>query len=143
MIPKGETQMEKDLMSIARDTRYPLEAFLFVQRGLDFTVRRAHGEPPTNLEEENQQNRHVGGRDLCFGLRDFAVEEYGMLARTVLKRWNIRTSEDFGQIVFSMVEAGVMQKTDEDRIEDFHEVLDFAQAFPAEPVLNSKLSSLT
>jgi len=131
--------MPKDLMSIARDTKYPLEAYLFVQRGLDFTVRRIHGEPPEEADEQAHQSRHVSGKDLCFGLRDFAVEEYGMLARTVLKRWNIQRSEDFGQIVFAMVEAGVMQKTDDDTLDDFDAVLNFSNAFPAEPLLNEKI----
>ena len=125
-------------MSIARDTKYPLEAFLFVQRGLDFTVRRIHGDPVEIDDDDEQPDRHVSGRDLCFGLRDFALEEYGMLARTVLRRWNIHRSEDFGQIVFTMVEAGVMQKTDDDTIEDFCRVLDFSEAFPAEPLLSEK-----
>ena len=130
--------MAKELMSIARDTKYPLEAFLFVQRGLDFTVRRIHGDPVEIDDDDEQPDRHVSGRDLCFGLRDFALEEYGMLARTVLRRWNIHRSEDFGQIVFTMVEAGVMQKTDDDTIEDFCRVLDFSEAFPAEPLLSEK-----
>jgi uncharacterized repeat protein (TIGR04138 family) len=122
----------EDLMAIVRRTRYPLDAFLFVQRGLDFTVRREHGELETEPEEltyDDVQDRHVDGRTLCFGLRDYAYQQYGLMARAVLKRWNIQRCEDFGHIVFAMVEAGLMHKTDDDSVEDFAEVYDLTTAF--------------
>lgn len=118
--------MLKDLHAIAGKTRYPVEAFLFVQRGLDFTVRRKHGEPDPAAPPGS---RHVTGRDLCFGLRDYAMKEYGLMARAVLKRWHVTSCEDFGRIVFAMVDAGLMQKTEEDTLADFADVFDFAQAF--------------
>jgi len=118
--------MAKDLLAIARQTKYPFNAFLFVQEGLDFTVKRIHGEAdPAGPKAK----RHVSGRDLCLGLRDVARERYGLLARTVLRRWNINCCEDFGRIVFALVEAGLLQKTDEDTMRDFVGVFDFAEAF--------------
>ncbi len=118
--------MVVNLHELARTTKYPAEAFAFVQRGLDFTVQRTHGKPdPATLP----QSRHISGQQLCLGLRDFAIQQYGLMARTVLKRWHIRSSEDFGRIVFTMVDAGLMSKTDEDDISDFADVFDFAQAF--------------
>ena len=130
--------IEQDLATIAKRTRYPIDAFLFVQRGLDFTVNRLHGEIDDVLDTDfdtdaYESQRHVSGRDLCIGLRDFAIREYGMLARTVLKRWRITSCRDFGQVVFAMVDAGMMRKTDEDTIHDFNNVFDFASAF--EPAL--------
>ena len=122
----------KDLRSLARQTRYPLAAFLFVQRGLDHTVRQIHGEADDEADPTERESRHVSGRDLCFGLRDFAVQQYGLLARTVLRRWRIERSEDFGHIVFAMVEAGLMHKTDEDTLDDFVDVFDFTHAFTPE-----------
>jgi uncharacterized repeat protein (TIGR04138 family) len=145
--------MAKDLLSVVRETKYPLDAFLFVQRGLDFTVRRAHGEPtpgtPTpgspavasatpeaiggsgvpKASKTERSERHVTGKTLCFGLRDYAIDQYGLLARTVLRRWRITTCEDFGHIVFAMVEAGLMNKTAEDSIRDFIGVFSFDEAF--------------
>lgn len=118
--------MVKDLCAIAAKTKYPVEAFLFVQRGLDYTVRKRHGEPKP---DKQGTSRHVTGHDLCLGLRDFAIKEYGLLARSVLRRWHINSCEDFGHIVFTMVENGLMQKTDEDHISDFVGVFDFAEAF--------------
>ena len=118
--------MPKDLISVVRSTKYTLDAFLFVQRGLEFTVNRVHGEADPDAEPAA---RHVTGEDLCLGLRDYAIEQYGLLARTVLRRWGITRCEDFGNIVFAMVDAGLMQKTDDDTIEDFRDVFDFKQAF--------------
>ncbi|MEM6260167.1 MAG: Minf_1886 family protein [Planctomycetota bacterium] len=125
--------IDQDLASIAQRTRYPIDAYLFVQRGLDFTVNRLHGEIDMDLDdldpEEHEAQRHVSGQDLCVGLRDFAIKEYGMLARTVLRRWSITSCRDFGQIVFAMVDGGLMRKTEDDTIHDFNNVYDFASAF--------------
>ncbi len=123
-----------DLTQVAKRSGFPLHAFIFVQRGLDFTVRRLHGElPDDRVLDPSDTSRHVTGEQLCYGLRDFAREEYGLLARTVLRRWGIRTCEDFGKIVFAMVEAGLMHKTDRDSISDFIGVFDFNEAF-SEPL---------
>jgi len=74
-------------------------------------------------------NRHVTGRELCWGLRDYALGRWGMLARVVLESWNIRCSRDFGRIVFGFIDLNMMQKQPEDTIEDFDEVYSFAEAF--------------
>lgn len=108
---------------VANNAKYPEEAFEFVQLGLDYTVRRMHGKRHTG------SHRHVSGADLCHGLRDFALSRYGLLARTVLKRWRVNSTGDFGRIVFAMIETGEMQKSDDDRLEDFEDVYDFEQAF--------------
>lgn len=110
---------------------YPIEAYEFVQQGLSYTVERTHGT--LDLEKvrsaEDLVSRHVDGRMLCHGLRDYALMKWGMLARTVLNRWNIRRTIDFGRIVFALVDHGHMQKTDEDSVDDFRDVFDFASAF--------------
>ena len=121
--------MEIDLAGVAKTTKYPLDAFLFVQRGLDFTVRRTHGDPQPQQEPAE---RHISGQILCAGLRDYAIAQYGLLARTVLRQWHIQGTEDFGHIVFAMIEAGLMQKTPEDSLRDFASVYDFNEAFTAE-----------
>ena len=133
--------IDYDLAAVAKGTRYPLEAFLFVQRGLDFTVTRLHGdldELDPYEPETFEDTRHVSGQDLCRGLRDFAIKEYGLLARTVLRRWSINTCRDFGEIVFAMVDAGLMRKTDDDTIHDFNDVFDFASAFEPALMLGKK-----
>jgi len=84
-----------------------------------------HGE----ASDSEDESRHVNGQQLCLGLRDYAVRRYGLLARTVLRNWNIHTTEDLGKLVFSMIEAQLMRKTDEDRLEHFQGVFDFDEAF--------------
>lgn len=123
-----EEQTPRPLQDIAEETRYPIAAFHFVRRGLDYTVHLLH-EDPQSLDEAQ---RHVSGQQLCEGLRDFALEQYGQLALTVLNNWNIRRTEDFGQIVFAMVNGGLMQATENDSPTDFDNCFDFDGAFAAE-----------
>lgn len=128
--------MSVELAEAVKSTRYPLDAFVFVQRGLDYTVRREHGELADDFdpEDDDQPSRHVTGRMLCEGLRDFALRQYGLLAGTVLRRWRVTRCEDFGHIVFAMVESGMMHKTDDDSIEDFQDVFSFREAFGKAPL---------
>ena len=140
----------KDLLSLTRESKYALDAFVFVQRGLEFTVNQIHGGFEDHLEESEAnifddeseyapdiiESRHVSGPELCEGLRDYAIQQYGLLARTVLKHWRVNTCEDFGNIVFEMIDAGLMHKTDEDRLEDFIGVFNFREAFTPEVQLS-------
>ena len=106
---------------------YPPEAYDFVQQGLSFTVQQTHGN-----KAKSRASRHVSGQQLCEGIRGYALNQYGMLASAVLRLWNIHSTLDFGRIVFALIEAGQMQKTDEDTIEDFRNVYDFKTAFETE-----------
>lgn len=109
---------------IARVGTYPQEAYEFVQQGLCYTVHRAYGggKPPT-------VSQHVSGPQLCQGLREYANAQWGLLARAVLRRWNITSTLDFGLIVFAMIDAGQLRKTADDTLEDFRNVFDFPTAF--------------
>jgi uncharacterized repeat protein (TIGR04138 family) len=73
----------------------------------------------------------VTGQQLCHGLRELAIRQWGFLAQTVLRRWNITSTLDFGQIVFSLTQQKVMATAPSDTIEDFRNVYDFAKAFEA------------
>jgi uncharacterized repeat protein (TIGR04138 family) len=106
---------------------YPPEAYDFVQQGLSFTVQHIHGGVP-----QPRANKHVSGQQLCEGIRQYAANQYGRLAATVLRQWNINSTLDFGRIVFALIEAGQMQKTDDDTIEDFRNVFDFKTALEIE-----------
>ncbi len=117
-----------DLSEIVAEGPYPLEAFNFVREGLSYTARRVHGSGDPSQELD----RHVSGPELCMGLRDFAIEQYGYLAPTVLRQWRIRRTDDFGRIVFTLIDHGYMSKTDEDTLEDFRGVYDFGEEFADE-----------
>ena len=127
--PAGKTSQVKALHEVVESVGvYPIEAFEFVQRGLSYTVHKTHGQPKN---DDKDVCLHVSGQELCQGLREFALSQWGMLARTVLVRWNITSTWDFGRIVFAMVEHGLMQKTDDDTIDDFRNVFDFRTGFDA------------
>jgi uncharacterized repeat protein (TIGR04138 family) len=114
---------------------YPPAAYVFVQEGLRRTADRLYRIDDDGPDADG--SRHVTGQELCIGLRDFAVQQYGSLARFVLEQWGIRRTADFGRIVFAMVEVGLLRKTDDDSIADFEGVFDFAEAFADEPAAMS------
>jgi len=101
----------------ARDSRYKPDSYEFVMQALHFTQSR--------LKKES----HVSGKELLEGIRDFAIEQYGSMARAVLKHWGIAKTEDFGNIVFNMIEEKMLSKTDNDSIDDFKDVYTFDAAF--------------
>ncbi len=107
---------------------YPAEAFAFVSDGLGHTSALVHGHP-SQIAGASDDGRHVDGRQLCEGLRDFAIRRFGLLAPVVLQYWNIHRTDDFGRIVFAMIANEKLRKTDEDRIEHFFGVYDFSVAF--------------
>jgi uncharacterized repeat protein (TIGR04138 family) len=74
-------------------------------------------------------NRHVGGPELCWGLRDYALSRWGMMSSAVLSNWNIRSTDDFGRIVFGFIDCELMQKQPEDCIDDFKNIYSFEEAF--------------
>jgi uncharacterized repeat protein (TIGR04138 family) len=135
MPPTEPAEPEKKLQDIVDEVGlYPIAAYEFLQEGLSYTVSKVHGE----VTEPNV-SRHVGGKDLCEGLRERALQKWGLMAGTVLKRWNICRTLDFGRIVFALVDSGYMQKTDDDTLDDFRDVYDFKTAFEAGYRIESKV----
>lgn len=105
-----------------KDPRYRADAYLFVREALDFTQKL--------VSRDNQKKaRHVTGQELLDGIRQFALKEYGPMSATVLQEWGITNCPDFGEIVFNMVEVGLLARTEEDRREDFQNGYDFSAAF--------------
>jgi len=74
-------------------------------------------------------NRHVSGQQLSWALRDLAIGKWGLMARTVLRRWGVTRTEDFGRMVFALVENDYLQAQPSDSVEDFRDVFDFEEAF--------------
>lgn len=125
MPPPNKRSKAKTLDEVATHVgNYPPEAYDFIQLGLAYTVEKIHGGPGGGKAVE-----HVSGQQLCEGLREYAQREWGLLAGTVLRRWKITSTLDFGRIVFAMIDAGQMKKNKDDSLEDFRDVYDFATAF--------------
>ncbi|MBU1045196.1 MAG: hypothetical protein KJ915_12460 [Candidatus Omnitrophica bacterium] len=118
-------ESKEDLINVLtviceHDKRYKLDAYPFILGALNFTMQRL------------KRKGHVSGKELSEGIRDYALSEYGRMARTVLEHWGLKVTEDFGSIVFNLVDAGVLGKTDDDRIEDFQNIFDFKVVFEDE-----------
>ncbi len=111
--------MKKNLEEIAgEDGRYSPPGIKFVYEALGFTVKKITVEP-----------RHVSGQTLCEGLRKLAVEKWGRMAMVVLNYWGIKTTRDFGEIVFLMIKHEWMSAAETDSISDFNDVYDFQTIF--------------
>lgn len=107
---------------VERDPRYQPGAYLFVREALAHAQGRfAEGRP--------EAERHVTGQQLLEGIREFALNEYGPMARELFREWGVHRSEDFGEIVFHLIEQQFLRKTDADRREDFSGGYDFDEAF--------------
>ena len=106
-----------------KDGRYHPNAVKFLYEGLAYTVREQREE------QDPDQPHHVTGQQLCDGLAGLATERWGRLAKTVLNHWGIKTTRDFGEIVYLMIENNLMSKKPEDSIEDFMGVYDFEDRF--------------
>ncbi len=111
---------------ITKDVRYHRDAYLFVRDALDFT-KTTYTDRRKSLELTEQL--HVTGQELLSGIRTYALAQYGPMAMTVLEEWGIARCEDFGEIVFNMVDGGLLSKTDSDSREDFQGGYSFEEAF--------------
>ncbi|GAB4152408.1 MAG: hypothetical protein Kow00107_02920 [Planctomycetota bacterium] len=112
--PRSVTKIQAILK---RDDRYDVRAYAFVNEALNFVVSSL------------PKNRHISGRELLDGLRKLALNRYGNMARLVLESWGIFSSEDVGEIVFNLIEAGVLARQDTDTRDDFVGVLNFKKVF--------------
>lgn len=107
---------------LAKDPRYQRDAYLFVKDALDHTQKIV-------VKENKGELRHVSGQELLSGIRDYALAQFGPMTKMVFEEWGITRCEDFGEIVFNMVEIGLLGKTDKDSREDFANGYDFDDAF--------------
>ena len=111
--------MKESLEQIAReDGRFGPAAIRFVYEGLGYTAKEMATEP-----------KHVSGQNLCEGLRRLAIEKWGRMATLVLNTWGVRTTRDFGEIVYLMIGHKWMSAQPTDVIEDFDDVYDFKAVF--------------
>ena len=107
------------------DTRFDRKAYDFVRLGLDHTVKEIRKKDGSRTGK----SRHVSGTELLDGLRVYALEQFGPLTKTVLNSWGVRQCQDFGDIVFNLIEYNAFSKTDNDRREDFANLYEFDDVF--------------
>ena len=126
---------------LEEDRRYPLEAYVFIFEALNYAQNvlemGAEGpseppEPSAKKTEEQPLERHVSGQELCEAIRRYALDQYGLMAKTVLNNWGIHNTGDFGEIVFNLIRVGQMRKTPSDTRIDFDNVYDFDTALKQE-----------
>jgi uncharacterized repeat protein (TIGR04138 family) len=142
---------------IAGSSRHSIEAYAFVLEALQFArsrklkalardrkaaggrrTRPSHDAEASPLGQGKSKSKpsrppqtvgHVTGQEFCESARRLALRQYGFLARTVLESWGIRSTADMGEVVYSLIASGHLEKTPRDRRSDFKDVYDFATAF--------------
>lgn len=128
-----EVSFEEALELIrAKDPRYQREAYLFLREALDYTQK-------TIGKDNKGRIRHVSGQELLEGIRQYAINQFGPMAMLVLEEWGVRACSDFGELVFNMVEIGLLAKTEKDSRADFRGGYDFYDAFRKPFLPKSKL----
>ena len=100
-----------------RERRYDERAYLFVLAALEYCQQRL------------TERRHITGQELAQACRGLALERFGVMARLVLEHWGIRSTSDIGQVVFALVDLGLLLSQPTDSAEDFADVFAFDQAF--------------
>jgi uncharacterized repeat protein (TIGR04138 family) len=118
----------KLLAVVRRDPRYSYEAYEFVFQALEHTQKMLGRAITDEKSDPAEPRNHVSGRQLLEGIREFALQEFGLMARVVFRMWGIKNTGDFGQIVFNLIEAELMSKTSEDSRADFEDVYDLDEA---------------
>ena len=124
---KSNIEILKSLNELAeRDTRYRKDAYLFILAALEYTLSKL------------PRRRHLTGQELSKGIADYSREQYGYMARAVLEYWGIKSTLDFGEIVYLLINEGLMSKTKNDKIEDFANVYNFDEEFDWKKIKPSK-----
>jgi uncharacterized repeat protein (TIGR04138 family) len=112
-----------------KDPRYGADAYEFMREALEHTQTGIPRDP-------HGRACHVTGQQLLAGIREYALARFGPMAMTVLEEWGIHTCPDFGEIVFNMIDQGLLAKTAQDSRADFADGYEFGRAF-REPFLPS------
>lgn len=132
-----EVSFEEALDQIrTRDARYSRDAYVFVREALDHTQK-------TIGKDTRGRIRHVSGQELLEGIRDYALSQFGPMTAMVLEEWGIRACQDFGEIVFNMVDIGLLAKTEKDSRADFAAGYTFEEAFQKPFLPPSRLRGIT
>ncbi len=121
-MPTNENLKNKLDAILESDKRFEPSAYFFVADALAETAKRLG-----RSRQREPRRRHISGRELSEGTANFAEEQFGALAYSVLREWGVKTTRDIGDIVFNLIEVGIFAKTEEDSIEDFDNVFDLRE----------------
>jgi uncharacterized repeat protein (TIGR04138 family) len=141
---------------LRKDRRYSPDAYFFVREALGFAADKlelrncncqdkpgskpsAKGSAKTSSHECDAEanddascsanEHHVTGQQLCDGIRQYALSQFGLMSKIVLNSWGIHSTSDFGEIVYNLINVGVLKKSPQDRRSHFDGVYDFDEAF--------------
>ena len=117
---------------LKEDARYKYEAYQFIREALQFAHENLPELTKAAISGESQsppRPKHITGQQLCEACRRYAIDQYGYLARMVLASWGIKSTSDFGEIVYNLIRIEQMRKSESDRREDFDDVYSFDGAF--------------
>ncbi len=120
---------------VAQDKRYSIEAYFFVRDALGYAsdsleLKKTfqHGAETIESNEEH----HLTGQQLCEAIREYALSQFGYMTRIVLKNWGVQATSDFGEIVYNMIEIGLMKKSPKDHRSHFDNVYEFKDVFDSQ-----------
>ena len=115
-----------------QDPRYDADAYHFLRDALDMTIK-------TMQQGRNDAVNHISGAELCEGLRDYALQQFGPMVPTIFETWGLATTRDIGEMVFNLIRTGAFSRSKSDKVEDFNEVYTFADAFE-KPFLPTRIT---
>lgn len=119
------TQFMDAVQTVAlKDKRYEVDSYYFLKDALDYTVKKA-------ADENNGEHRHVSAKELAEGFRDFALEQFGPMASTMMSEWRVQHTSDIGNMVFLLIEEGIFGKQDSDTLEEFGNLFSLPQSLDA------------
>jgi uncharacterized repeat protein (TIGR04138 family) len=127
---------------LQQDQRYHLEAYQFIRESLAY-AQKVMQMPPQNdesIEAGKTQDHHLTGQQLCQAIRQYALEQYGFMAKTVLNSWGLHKTSDFGEIVYNLIRIREMRKSKSDKREDFDDQFEFETAFDPKFELTSDVA---
>ena len=128
--------MDPRILELVRtEPRFAYEAYEFVCDAVSFTQEKLGRAQNSDDAADDECDRHVSGAELLRGACDLAIREFGLMAPVVFRMWGIRTTDDFGDMVFRLIRAERLSKSDQDDIDDFHDLFDLEKALTERPVV--------
>lgn len=105
-----QADLQQAITLSRQDSRYPAAAFLYLMD----TLRE--------MLDARKEGDHVTGKEVCLALRQNLQKDFSLMAPDVLKSWNIVETNDFGNMVYDMVDAGLFSTSPQDSRADFVDV---------------------